>query len=218
MSTSPISSGASVGIDVAAVRAAVGVDDIFTGGLACVAELPEVNADGEWQAEVTLHQNEAPVTALMGGSWGSPTNGVWVGVEVGQECLLVFPDGDYEATPIIVAFLPTTGGEVGQLPSEMVDAGRMRSDRVLVVAATDVLILTDMPGFIEIRSRGGAAAAVSTLADLQANVTWLRSQFDALLGHNHPVLGGPPVTVVPNAGASANPPPAPLGTQIGRME
>lgn len=222
MSTSPISSGASVGIDLAAVRAAVGVDDIFTGALACVTELPETNGDGEWQVEVTLHQNEAPVTALMGGAWGSPVNGVWVGVSVGQECLLVFPDGDYEATPVIVAFLPTTGGDADQLPPEMIDSGSMRSDRVVIVAAADVLILTDTPGSIEVRSRGGTASAVSTLADMQAQVAWLRQQFDATLGHTHGVAGAVTTTVT-TAGLNAqspapSAPPTPAGTQVGKLE
>jgi hypothetical protein len=181
-----------------------------------IAEVPEVT-DGEWTVEVVLHAHATPVTAWLGGQWGGIDMGLWSSVKVGQECLVVFPEGDFEGRPVVVAFLSSTGQDATHLPEEMVVGDKMRQDRVLLISTEDVQIITVGGGTVSIMQRGGTSSPVATLADVQA----LKQHVD---GHRHltptfAVPAGQPSTVPdqsspPFPSVTPDPAPTPTGTQI----
>ncbi len=203
MSTAPFGNG-SAGLDMAAIRAAIGTDEQVANRLATVVEVPVLNEDGDWDVEVRTHHHEAPITASLGGAWGGDNIGLWHGIEVGRECLLAFPDSNYEATPIVVLFLPSTGNG-GAVPPEMLDVTQLRSDRVLVVSSGDIQIVTVGGGKVSIQQRGGSPAPLATLADVQDVRNDLHS-------HEHTYIPGPgPGVTVTTLGPSVT---NPTGTQI----
>lgn len=195
MSLAPIrrerGGGASRSLDISAVRAAVGARGQIPSALGLVTGPGTVNEDGDVEVEVTLHDQDVPITALLGGMWGSLSRGLYVGIAPNQEVLIGFPNGEYEATPVILMVLPSAGGDAGNLPQEMLDGDTWRNDRVVLGSDGDVLVVTD-GGAVEVRSRNGTAVALATKADVQSLV-------DTYNGHTHIETGATTETPLPEA-------------------
>jgi len=117
--------------------------------------------------------------------------GVWKLPAVGTEVLIGTHEGDFEGECYLIGKHARIA-----LPSDV--------DPSTVVLQGDQVVA---------RSVGGTASALATLADLQAQVAYLRKQFDSITGHTHAGPGSPPTeSAVPPAGTSSVPTPA--GTTV----
>lgn len=84
----------------------------------------EREEDGDLYVSVVTHDHEVPLWCLLGALIGGPNRGVWHLPDIGVEVWIGFPGGDYEASPVILACLPSGG-----VP------GDMAPGRVLVMGA-----------------------------------------------------------------------------------
>ncbi len=151
-----------------------------------------VTAEGHLAVTVKTHRHQVPIVALLPGGDDAGT-GPWAIPALGTEVAVGFDDGDFAGDAFVLAIY-------GSLPQQI-------AENRVVIAGAQVWV-TD--------AVGGAAVALATKADLQADVNYLKRQFDAVAGHTHAVVGGATTTTAESAlvtggGGQA---PDPVGTQI----
>jgi hypothetical protein len=149
----------------------------------------EWSDDGQVLIDVELSGSQERVLCRL----ATPA-GFWVLPAEGAEVIVVVPDGDLDADPVIVGVMAKTG-PIGDLTDQ-------RSIHIIVPEDTTV----------EIHSTPGTAAELATKADVDAIQT-------ALDAHEHlyiPYPGGVAGSPVPTEGGPAVP--APTGTIVLKAE
>jgi hypothetical protein len=118
----------------------------------------EVNEDGDIQVTVVAHQHGTPITAILGGAFGSAA-GAWVIPAAGDEVLVCFADGEFEGDAVVVAVTTSRSAPAGLAPGTVL----VRADDRVQADAPEVLL-------------GGGAGHEPTL-----KATTYRSAEDALI-------------------------------------
>jgi hypothetical protein len=157
----------------------------------------ETDANGDSvdiMIDVVLQPTLEQVTARLAA-------GMWLVPAIGEEVVVVLPAGRIDFMPTVVAVLSSNN-----VPTA---AGEQPNPTTLVLERAQI-VATD---------GNGGTAAVAMLADLQAQIDWLKSQFDATAGHTHavpgPLVTTTIVTVAENPSAAPTvPPPTPSGSQV----
>jgi len=134
----------------------------------------------------------------------------------GAEGVMLFVDGD-RGHPLLIAVddrsARPTGGDPGDTGLYHFDGAVIRLD-----SSGDITISCKPGGSVFIDDGSGPTQKLAFLSSLSALERYINQQFDVLLGHFHPIVGGPPTTVVPNTGSPTVPAPSSLGTSVGESK
>jgi hypothetical protein len=95
----------------------------------------EVNDDGDLQVTVVSHQHGVPITAILGGAFGSAA-GTWTVPAAGDEVLVCFADGDFEGDAVVVAVTSSRSAPAGLAPGTVL----VRADDRVQADAPEVLL------------------------------------------------------------------------------
>lgn len=156
----------------------------------------EVNAEGDLIVSCITLLHGVPIWAnldtLAGGSDGS---GVWFIPDPGTEVKIGFDHGDFEGEAYILM-----RGSAGRAPQGLTSG--------------TVFILGNN---VQIRTPGGVATKLPTLADLNALKSYVNAQLSTTGGHIHATPSGPTTTITTVASAGTpptHPAPNPTGTTV----
>lgn len=137
-----------------------------------------------------------------------------------------------EKAEAIVAFVGGDAGNPVVVASRNEDARRYVQSLIGTIAEGDTVIHGSIgtpivwlknDGTAEIRTAGGTAVPLATLADVQALRNYVNNQFCNVGGHTHVVSGAATTTITTVASAGGTPPtpaapPAPQGTDVLKAE